>query len=232
MCYDVQAVHINNGLGEYSRNSEDAAREFAPKIGIPLKVYNIENLLGFPFQETVKYSLRKICVVCSEVQRYYLNRLALQLGCDVIVTGDTLDDETSLLIGSILNWQMDRNSAIGPISSEEKGMVRKTKPLVRLTDREVHMYAVLNDIHSNEDKCLHAKGSARPIYKKVLEAIEWEMPGTREYFYSAYLKKAKYQMARAEVRKGSAYHCPCCGYKTVQKDLCFMCKLKERVARG
>ncbi len=232
MNFDIIAVHINHGFGDYSRIVEETAHAFATKFGIFLEIYRIEELLGFTLDKAVSYSLSKTCTLCRETRRYYLNRLAVELGCDVIATAQTLDDETSLLIGSILNWQMDHLPVHGPLSPEEKGTVGKAKPLVRLTDHEVHMYAELAGIYLEETSCPHAKGVAGPVYKKVMEAIEWEMPGTKEHFYSTYLKSAKYRMTRAEAGKGASYHCPCCGYKIIRKNLCLVCMLKEKASRG
>lgn len=233
MCYDIQAVHINNGFGEYSQKCEDLVRDFAQRYGFAIRMYSFQELIGFDFEHALRYSERKACSVCGAVRRYFLNRLALDHECDVVVTGHNLDDETSALLGNMLHWHMDAIGSKGPLLPEEKGMVRKAKPLARLTDHEVRMYADLNDIPVMGSTCPYAKGATSIAYKRMLDALEREMPGTKAHFYCGYLKRAKAQLTSAgSYERADASYCPCCGYKTIRKDLCFVCMLKERASHG
>jgi len=126
---------------------------------------------------------------------------------------------------------MDDLGSKGPLMPEEKGMVRRAKPLVRLTDPEVHMYADLNDIPLMNGVCPHARGAAGIAYKRLLDALEREMTGTKAHFYSGYLKRAKARFTPAGAgERIEAGRCPCCGYRTLRKDLCFVCMLKERAS--
>ncbi len=233
MRYDIQAVHINNGFGEYSRKAEDLIRDFAQRYGIPLLVYSFQELLGFDFGHALRYSRMRACSVCGAVRRYFLNRIATDHECDVIVTGHTLDDETSAFLGNMLHWHTDEPGFKGPLMPEERCMVRRAKPLVRLTDHEVRMYADLNDMPLMDGVCPHARGSAGIAYKRILDALEREMTGTKAHFYTGYLKRAKARFTPAGAgEREDAGCCPCCGYRTTRKDLCFVCMLKERASHG
>lgn len=233
MRYDVQATHINNGFGEYSQISEDLVRDFAQRYGIPLRVYSFQELLGFDFTHALRYSKGRACSVCGEVRGYFINSLALDHECDVIATGHNLDDEASAFLGDMLHWHIDEFDFKGPLMTEEKGMVRRAKPLVRLTDHELRMYADLNDILVMNGSCPHARGAADFAYRRMLDALERQMAGTKAHFYSGYLKRAraKFTSTGAGDRTETGC-CPCCGYKTTRKDLCFVCMLKERASRG
>lgn len=229
--YNVLAVHINNGFGEFSQKSENVVRVFAERNNLPLEVYSFEELAGFSLQRAQKHTRKPICSLCGTLKRYLLNRLAFDLECDVIATGHNLDDECAFLLGNVLHWQMGYLKRQYPILKEEKGLVRKIKPLARLTDYEMSLYVKTFNVDIVENECPYSRGATSHYYKDILNALETQFPGSKSFFYFGFLKRLKpFLFADKEEEKGEDLrYCSECGYKTLREDKCFVCALKEKI---
>lgn len=230
--YQVQAVHLNNGFGEFSEKSESVVRSFAEAYDAPLEVFHFGELYGFSFHEALRVVKKPVCSLCGIFKRYSLNQLARELGCQVVVTGHNLDDETAFLMGNVLHWQLDYLKRQYPVLEAEPGMVKKVKPAVRVTDKELRDYAEICGVDFVTEKCPHARGATSHFYKKVLEQLEDEYPGTKANFYFGFVDRL------SPLVKGSGQDlqpdsfCSECGYKTLLEGKCFVCTLKERIKHG
>ncbi len=230
--YDVAAVHINNGFGEYSRESEEKARSFASRHRFSLHVYNFEELMGCGFDTACRLSRKPACSLCGTVKRYFLNRLAILHGCDAAATGHNLDDECAVLLGNVLSWHTGYMARQAPVLAGEQGMAAKIKPLVMLTDREMQVFVDMHGIETVQSTCPHSRGATSPVYKDILNRLEKNSPGVKAQFYFGFLKKARDRMPSAapgEKEEQQVNRCPECGYKTIKPDKCFICRLREKI---
>jgi tRNA(Ile)-lysidine synthase TilS/MesJ len=228
MGYEVVAVHIDAGFVELSQRSTRRVRAFADARGLPLRIYTYPELIGADFEVVRHYSRKPVCSLCGTLKRYFLNRLALQLGCDAAATGHNLDDETAFLLGNVLHWQLGFLRRQGPVLPAEPGMVRKAKPLVRLTDEDTRLYVDARGIEVVETPCPHAAGATSRAYKRHLARLEAEYPGSRADFYFRYVDHVREHMpADRESAQVGVRHCSRCGYKTLRADLCYVCALRQ-----
>ncbi|MBD3237435.1 MAG: tRNA(Ile)-lysidine synthetase [Candidatus Eisenbacteria bacterium] len=229
--YDVRAVHIDAEFGPVSRRAVAHLRDFAAQRALPLRIYRYPELLGADFDAARRQSRKPVCSLCGTLKRYYLNQLALRLGCDVVATGHNLDDETAFLLGNVLHWQLGFLGRQGPVLPAEEGMVRKVKPLVRLTDDDTRRYVAARGIAVVSEPCPHARGATSRAYKRHLSRLEKEYPGSRSDFYFRFIEHVRAHLpddpASAEV---GVRHCRVCGYKTLREDRCYVCALRESVA--
>lgn len=231
--YTVHAVHIDMGFGDYSRRSEEIVRTFAAARDLALSVQTFEELMGFTFQHALQIHRRRACALCGTVRRYFLNRLARDLGCTVVVTGHNLDDETATLLGNVLHWQMGYLERQYPVLEAEAGLLRKVKPLVKLTDEETGWYVKLRNIDTVSGTCPYSRGATSPVYKDIMGEIEKRMIGIKADFYFNYLNRMREQLSSGgSSRADKNYFCPECGYRTLKGELCFVCSLKRPAARG
>lgn len=243
--HNVVAFHINSGFGEYSARSEKIVREFAAARGWPVEVASFSELLGFDFEIARRHSRRPICGLCGTLKRYFLNQAGLRFGCDAVATGHNLSDEGALLLGNILHWHDEYLWRQYPLVSAEPGMVRKIKPLVRLTDEETRQYAAEFDIPTLSEHCPNSHGATSLAHKRILAGVEAEFPGTRAQFYFGHVERMRAARKKQTAASSSAParepawpadpsftcgNCPECGYKTLRGGRCYVCALKERVA--
>lgn len=231
--YNVQAVHINNGFGEFSEKSEAVVRNFARENNAELLVYQFKEFYGFEFREALRHVNKPACSLCGTLKRYALNRIAVELNCSVCATGHNLDDENAFLLGNTLHWQTDYLRRQYPVLESESGMARKVKPAIRITDREMKDYTELWGIEYVKDKCPYSKNATSHFYKNIMDQLESQYPGTKASFYQGFLKKLKPSLKEEVLQANSPEnYCTICGYKTVREEKCFVCSLKERIQSG
>jgi len=231
--YHVIAVHINNGFGAYSRESEEKVRRFSDQQQLPVHVYTFKALMGCEFDEACRLSGKPPCSLCGTVKRYFLNRLALDHGCNTLATGHNLDDENAALFSNVLHWYIGYMFRQSPVLPAEKGMAARVKPLVMMTDREMQKFIEMHQIEAPKSVCPHSKGATSPVYKDTFNSLAARMPGIKAEFYFGFLRTFKDQLPLPEHRESEAEpvnRCPICGYKTIKPDKCFICDLKERIA--
>ena len=233
--YQVDGLHINNGFGDFSEQSEEAVRAFADREGAAAHIYRFQDLTGYPFDTMLRHTHMPACSLCGTAKRYLTNRLALDGGYDVLATGHNLDDETSFLLGNLLHGQTGYLERQYPVLSAEPGLIRKTKPLVRLTDRDMRLYAETEGVPFFGEDCPHGNRAMSHFHKEVMNYINDHSPGTKGSFYFGFVDKLQPILAEAAERRseerGELRYCERCGYKTTRRGKCQLCELKETVAR-
>jgi len=159
-----------------------------------------------------------------------MNKAALEHGFPLVATGHNLDDEAATLFGSILHWQTDSLSRQSPVLPATHGkLVRRVKPLFRLTERETAAYAFLRRIDYIVEECPFSRGATSLLYKEILNRLEDASPGAKHNFFYGFLERARPAFERSE---GVELHeCVRCGQVTTGV-LCAFCKLVDQVKRA
>jgi uncharacterized protein (TIGR00269 family) len=231
--YRVDGVYLDLGIGEYSTESLDLTRGFAASRGLDLRVIDLPADEGFSVPEAARAGRRSPCSACGLSKRYLLNKVADDLGYDVLVMGHNLDDEAATLLANVLGWQTDYLARQRPVlPATEGGLVRKVKPLVRVAERETAAYAILQGIDYEVEECPMAGGNTINRYKKWLDGLEEESPGLTTRFLTGFFDRGQASFATAgqpELRV-----CGSCGQPTTG-EVCAFCHLRrltlESVAR-
>jgi uncharacterized protein (TIGR00269 family) len=222
--YQTLGLHIDLGIGEYSRISSQKVEAFAQPRGLRFVVHSLREAHGAGISEIAEGLRRPPCSACGVIKRYNMNAIAAQYGMPVLATGHNLDDEASRLLGNVLHWQddyLDKQSPALPNSHPK--LVRKVKPLYRLAEREIAAWAVLQKIDYIVDECPNAEGSKMLLYKDVLNRLEDAAPGTKHQFYFQFLDRQK---ARAQLiaLEPDLRECASCGQPSTA-EVCSYCRL-------
>ncbi len=232
--YEADGLFIYLGIEEnsFSLLSKRAVEAAAEKIKRPLHIIDMKAELGFTIPD-LKKKTRKYCSMCGSVKRQYLNHLAKRLGYRVIVTGHNLDDETSSLLGNLLNWNFKYLAKKFPVLPEEHGFVRKAKPLCRFTAREIRTYAEWRGLPYLADSCPLSEEASRPFLAELMDQLEEKAPGTKLRFYLDYLRKALPLFAerKEEFMEKSLLACESCGEPAVSSP-CMVCRLREELGHA
>ncbi|OQW37633.1 MAG: ATP pyrophosphatase [Nitrospira sp. SG-bin1] len=234
--YKADALYVNLGIAGYSDRSQEKVRRYAMNVASPLgatlHTHTVEQEEGAGIKELSLIVHRPTCSTCGTLKRYQFNRIAIEQDYDVMATGHNLDDEAARLLGNVLHWQedyLDKQSPNLPASVE--GFAKKVKPLYRLTERELAAYCVLNKIEYIVDECPMAQGARTLLYKEVLNRLETESPGTKQYFYWGFLEKQRKKVSATtsmtEKDQATLHPCRSCGQPTTA-DTCSYCKLMAR----
>ena len=230
--YDVDGLYLGLGIGEYSDESGDYAREFAAGRGGTLVEIDLPADVGFGIPTGAGVMNRPPCAVCGLSKRHLFNRAAIDGGYSVVATGHNLDDEAAVLFGNTLRWATDYLGRQLPVLPAADGFVRKVKPLVRLSEREMAAYCVLKGIDYIVEECPMAEGNKHLGYKEALNRIEEQSPGSKSAFYFGFLDRVSHLFTpEAAVEQAELKPCRECGSPT-SGEICAFCKVIQRAGGG
>ncbi|MBP2680029.1 MAG: PP-loop domain protein, partial [Deltaproteobacteria bacterium] len=141
--YETEGLYIDLGIDGYSDRSKERVLAYAASRGkTPIVVELAKE--GIPIPETARCTRMQECSVCGTVKRHFFNRVAAEGKFTVVATGHNLDDETARLLGNLLHWQRDHLARQHPfLPGTGGGLVRKVKPLWRVSEVETAAYGFL-----------------------------------------------------------------------------------------
>jgi len=246
MGYETEGLYIDLGIEGYSERSKEKVLAYAAARGKTPIVVDLAKE-GVPIPEASRGARIPECSVCGTVKRYFFNRVASEGKFTVVATGHNLDDEAARLLGNLLHWHRDHLSRQHPyLPDSGAGLVRKVKPLWRVSELETASYGFLKGIDYVTEECPMSEDATSLVYKEVLSLIEEQMPGTRTVFYQGFLdpgnpfRRAPETRPRASGESatdtedpegaGTPRACASCG-APAWADICSFCRLKERVQR-
>lgn len=237
--YRADGLYIDLGIDAglaYSAQSRIKAEAFAARCAAQfpetrLWVVDLPGQYGesLPALATRKHREGRPCSLCGLVKRHEMNRMALELGYDVLATGHNLDDEAATLFGNVMRWQTGYLVRQDPaLPADGEGLARKVKPFCRIYERETAAYALLQGIDYIEAECPYAKGATSLQYKETLTQMEHDVPGTKLQFYGKFLQ-AKAAGLFAETAGAPELHpCSVCGQPTTADEQCSFCRLWDK----
>ena len=225
--YRTAGLYLDLGIFEYSVESKAKCEAFAAARGQTLHIERVADAVGAGIPQVQKVTRRPTCSACGLSKRYLMNKAALDHGYPVVATGHNLDDEAATLFGSVLTWQTDALPRQSPaLASTHPKLVRRVKPLYRLSELETAGYAFLRGIDYIVEECPFAAGATSIAHKELLNRLEETSPGSKHNFLFGFLEKARPAFERVE--HVELLECTSCGQVTTG-TLCAFCKLAERV---
>jgi uncharacterized protein (TIGR00269 family) len=235
--YQVDGIYLGLGIDsgiQYSSESQRLTEKFAHENNLRLHIVDIEKQYGQPIpvlSEMTQRGKGKPCAVCGLTKRHEMNRIARELGYDVLATGHNLDDEAAVLFGNTLTWSGEYLLRQGPVLPAYEGLARKVKPLCRFYEREMTAYALLCGIEYIYKECPYAEGSTSIYYKEILNQLETARPGAKLTFYLRFLEARQNGELFIKHNHEQAHLHPCtnCGQLTSAPGLCSFCRLIEKV---
>lgn len=227
--YKADGLYLDLGIGDYSIRSRRACESFAAERGLVLEVIPVARELGETIDGLVGRVRGKPCSLCGTVKRYLLNRFAFEGGYDALATGHNLDDEAATLLGNVLRWEEGYLARQYPILPGEGKMVRRVKPLVFLSEREMAAYCLITGISYIRDECPHSRGARSIALKHVLNELEDRYPATKITFLKQFyrIRDRFRHLGSPELRD-----CPICGMPTASEGPCRFCRLRKEVSHG
>ena len=228
--YDTTGLYLDLGIFDYSVESRLKCETFARARGVPLVVRRVADEVGAPVPVIKQVTRRPPCSGCGLSKRYLMNRVALEAGIPVVATGHNLDDEAATLFGSVMHWQTDALPRQSPaLPSTHPKLVRRVKPLYRLSERETAAFAFMRRIDYIVEECPFAVGATSIAHKEILNRMEDASPGAKHNFLFGFLEKARPAFERAEAVVLN--ECARCGQVTTG-TLCAFCKMADQVKRS
>jgi tRNA-5-methyluridine54 2-sulfurtransferase len=227
--YRSTGLYIDLGIFDYSRASRARCEAFARERGLDLRIVAVADEAGATIPGVKEATRRPTCSACGLSKRYIMNKVALEGGFPVVATGHNLDDEAATLLGSTLRWDESSLARQAPVlEATHARLVRRVKPLFRMSERETAAYAFLRGIDYIVDECPFARGATSIAHKELLNRLEETSPGSKAMFVQGFLERARSLFhARDAV---ALLECVRCGQVTTG-EVCAFCKLRDQVKR-
>ena len=190
--YRTTGLYLDLGIFDYSVESRAKCEAFAAARGVPLLVRRVADEVGAPVPVIKQVTRRPPCSGCGLSKRYLMNRVALDEGLPVVATGHNLDDEAATLFGSVMHWRTEALPRQSPaLPSTHPKLVRRVKPLFRLSERETAAYAFVRKIDYIVEECPFAVGATSIAHKETLNRMEDASPGAKHNFLFGFLDRAR-----------------------------------------
>lgn len=231
--YHVDGLYIGLGIDEGNRYSDESlymAANFAQDRKLRLVVVDFPTQYGESIPQIAQRTQRgrkKTCSICGLSKRHIMNRIAREGSYDILATGHNLDDEAATLFGNTINWLDDYLLKQSPVLDAAPGLIRKVKPLIRFTEREMAAYTLIRGIEYIQKECPFSIDASSIQYKIILNQLEFNSPGTKQYFYQGFLKAKEnglFQLSNIKTADPQNI-CPSCGQMTHASGQCSFCRL-------
>ena len=114
-----------------------------------------------------------------------------------------------------------------PCCRPPTGMVKKVKPLHRLSELETAAYAFLRGIDYVVEECPLVAGNTQLRYKEAMNAIEARSPGTKAQFFLGLPRPRRCRCSTPEDR-AELVACAACGQPTTG-TFCAFCRARAQI---
>jgi len=224
---------IRTPAGDYRAEALSLARSVLEKYSIPHRVYTYKELFGATLPEFMRAGVYagSACSVCGVLRRRALNIAARELGATKIATGHNKDDEAQTVLMNVLRGDLERMVRAG--AAEEVGgvgvggFVPRVKPLKRLSEREIAMYAYLRGYGFQSVECPFSQDTVRDAVREALELLGSRISGVHD----ALLNFEDKLLERLGSTGAHVRACRNCGEPTSPgRELCKACEYVLRYA--
>lgn len=225
---DLVLLSIDEGITGYRDDSLESVRRNQEQFCLPLKVVSYKELYGWTMDDIVgQIGLRNNCTFCGVFRRQALDRGALLLKVDKIVTGHNADDIAETVLMNVLRGDIARLQRCTDIVTGSEGAIPRSKPFKYTYEKEIVMYAYFKKLDYFSTECVYSpnayRGHAR-TYLKDLEAI-------RPSVIIDIIHSGDSLGVKTDVKLPVQGTCSRCGYISSQ-ELCKACILLEGLNRG
>jgi uncharacterized protein (TIGR00269 family) len=236
---ELVALSIHEGIEGYRDASLDASEELTAALDIEHEVVTYEEEFGLRMDQVVEDDPENMapCAYCGVFRRDVLERYAEALGADKLLTGHNLDDEAQTALMNVFSGDVKQmakhfDASLGPFPAraESDRFVPRAKPLRDVPEKEVALYAHLQDLPAHITECPHASEAYRGEIQQLLLEMEESHPGTRHSILSGYEELAELAALRYRDEGASSDfgECDRCGAPTA-REVCRKCYLVEAV---
>ena len=224
--FDLVAISVDEGIEGYRSHGIDAAVNNAHDLGIELIQKSFLEDEGFALDD-IYSDFKSACIPCGVFRRNILNKTAYELGADKIATGHNLDDEIQSFLMSFARGDTIKFSKFGPeLDVIHPKLVPRIKPLWNTPEKDVGMWAVLNDINIHLEECPYSHLSLRAKIKEFLNNNEDEHPGLKNNIMESFQKILTFENDIST----NLNECELCGEPT-SSNICKACEIKQSVSQ-
>lgn len=217
---ELLALTIDEGINGYREKTIPHAEKLTEELGIMHEIRSFDSEFGATLDELKKKKSFAACTMCGVLRKNLLNKAARELGATKLALGHNLDDEAQTILMNYLRGDVERMTRM---TGMQEGMVLRIKPLRSIPEKEVALYAFLNNLPLSTDECPYSNEALRNEIREMLNNYEVDHPGTK---YS--LLRGFESVARALPSSDTKIvRCEKCGEPS-SEAICKACRLLGR----
>ncbi len=232
------AVTVVEGIPNYDRREHVGwVKALSKEYGFDHFIVSFKDYVGHGLGELVELS-RAVglsispCTYCGMLRRRIMNDLARELGFGKVAIAHTLDDEVQTALLNILRGDLLRLVQTHPAGPSLSSLfVKRIKPLRKIYEVEVAIYAYLKGFNFQEKECPYITSypTLRAWLRKKLYALERREPGTMLRFLELIDALVK-ELIPEYQELPELPRCVRCGQPTAYgRNICKLCELLEKI---
>ncbi|KAK3603404.1 hypothetical protein CHS0354_009383 [Potamilus streckersoni] len=221
-------LSIDEGITGYRDDSLESVKRNEIQYGLPLKIVSYEELYGWTMDAIVKQiGLKNNCTFCGVFRRQALDRGALMLKVDKIVTGHNADDVAETVIMNVLRGDIGRLRRCTAITTGTDGALPRCKPFKYTYEKEIVMYAYFRKLDYFSTECIYSPNAYRGFARAYIKDLEKIRPSA----IIDIIHSGESLSVKKEVKMPVQGVCVRCGYIS-SNTVCKACIMLEGLNKG
>ena len=221
----IVAITIDEGIKSYRPQTMEAAATLTRKLGVEHRILKIEDNFGTTMDSISEGGRLAPCSYCGVFRRKLINLAGVEEDIDYMVTGLNLDDTAQSVMMNVVRGDIARIARMGPHTEPKDGLVPRLQPLLRIAEKEVLLYAIIQGIDFSHSVCPYAGKAIRNEFRESIDRWEERSPGTKYSIVNSFEKIRALLPPEVEVKMGK---CKICGSPT-PGEICQSCSFEEEI---
>lgn len=225
--FDLVAISVDEGIDGYRQHGIDSAIKNAKDLGVELVQKSFKEKEGFALDD-IYQDFKSACIPCGVFRRNILNKTTYELGANKLATGHNLDDEIQSFLMSFARGDTIKFSKFGPqLDAIHPKLIPRIKPLWNTPEKEVGIWAVINEIDIHLEECPYSHLSLRAKIKEFLNVNEDAYPGIKKNIMNSFKQILTFENDFST----NLNECKICGEPT-SSNICKACEIKKLVSKN
>lgn len=221
-------LSVDEGITGYRDDSLETVKINQQQYELPLKIVSYEELYGWTMDAIVKQiGLKNNCTYCGVFRRQALDRGAMLLKVDKIVTGHNADDIAETVIMNVLRGDIARLRRCTAIATGMDGALPRCKPFKYTYEKDIVMYAFHKNLTYFSTECIYSPNAYRGFARTYIKDLERIQPST----IIDIIHSGESLCVKKDVRMPVQTTCTRCGYIS-SNELCKACVMLEGLNKG
>ncbi|XP_052086704.1 cytoplasmic tRNA 2-thiolation protein 1-like isoform X2 [Mytilus californianus] len=221
-------LSVDEGITGYRDDSLETVKRNQIQYDLPLKIVSYEDLYGWSMDAIVKQiGLKNNCTFCGVFRRQALDRGAMMMKVDKIVTGHNADDIAETVIMNVLRGDIGRLRRCTAITTGTDGALPRCKPFKYTYEKEIVMYAYFKKLDYFSTECIYSPNAYRGFARAYIKDVEKIRPSA----IIDIIHSGESLSVKKDVRLPVQGTCERCGYMS-SNPVCKACVLLEGLNRG
>jgi uncharacterized protein (TIGR00269 family) len=224
----LSAFTVDEGIARYRPATMEKVIQLTSRLGIEHHVVSFRDEVGTTMDELAPISSdQSPCSFCGVFRRRCMNKVAKEIGADIVATGHNLDDTAQSVMMNFMRGDVERLARLGPHLRIQPGLIPRIEPLRLVPEKESYLYAILNSIEFSDDECPYAGDALRNDYRVMIDEMEQKHPGTKFSIVASY--DSIRPMLKEHFPAANLGLCRC-GEPTCNEQ-CMACEMMERARK-